>query len=184
VFGLATGVVTVPATVFIAGWLGLLPTQATSDPPAWETAFARHALHAAATRRAVHLTNPVIPTEANLRAGMKLFRGDCAGCHGSPTSAGQSSGLYPDPPQFVSHPPTLPEWQLFWIVKYGVRYSGMFAWDGQWGKDSNGRDVSDEKIWSVVTFLHRLDSLPPAVAAEWRAKANDESNADRVCYEM
>ena len=103
--GLVAGVVTVPAVVFIAGWFGLLPTRATAVPPAWETAFARHALHAAATRRAAHLQNPVMPTEANLRAGMKLFRGDCAGCHGSPTSEGDPVGLYPEPPRFATHPP-------------------------------------------------------------------------------
>jgi mono/diheme cytochrome c family protein len=171
--GFVGGVVALPAVVFVAGWFGLLPTRAGAVPPGWETAFARHALHAAATRRAEHLQNPVAPTEANLRAGMKLFMGDCAGCHGSPTRTDDASGLYPGPPQFATHPPTLPEWQLFWIVKNGVRYSGMFAWDGQWGKDSSGRDLTTEKIWTVVTFLHRLDSLPPAIVAEWHTKPPD-----------
>jgi hypothetical protein len=31
-------------------------------------------------------------------------------------------------------------------------------------------DVSDEKIWTAVTFLKHLDSLRPAVAAEWNKK--------------
>jgi hypothetical protein len=55
-------------------------------------------------------------------------------------------------------------------VKNGVRYSGMFAWDGQWGKDSTGKDVTDQKIWTTVTFLKHLDSLPPSVAAAWHTK--------------
>jgi mono/diheme cytochrome c family protein len=172
--GFATAVLALAGVVFLGGWYGLLPTTATVAPPGWETAFARHALHAAAARHAGHLPNPIMPTEGNLRAGMKLFRGDCAGCHGSPDQKDQSIGLYPPPTQFATHPPTLPEWQLFWIVRNGVRYSGMFTWGGQWGKDSSGRDVSDEKIWTVVTFLHHLDSLPPSVAAAWNAKQPGE----------
>jgi thiosulfate dehydrogenase len=159
-FGLAVGLAILPATIFIAGSFGLLPTTSTVTPPAWETAFARHALHAAAAAHAPRLRNPVAPTDSNLRAGMKFFRDDCAGCHGSPGRDNDSVGLYPVPPHFASHPPTLPDWQLYWIVKNGVRYSGMFAWDGQ---------VADLKIWTVVTFLHHLDSLPPAIATDWHA---------------
>jgi mono/diheme cytochrome c family protein len=158
--GLAAGLITLPAILFISGVLGWLPTGANATPSAWETAFARHALHAAAATHAPHLRNPVAPTDSNLRAGMKFFRGDCEGCHGSPVRQNDSVGLYPAPPHFASHPPRLPDWQLYWIVKNGVRYSGMFAWDGQ---------VADEKIWTVVTFLRHLDSLPPSVAADWRA---------------
>jgi hypothetical protein len=46
----------------------------------------------------------------------------------------------------------------------------MFWWEGSWGKDASGKDISDEKIWTVVTFLKHIDSLPPAVAAEWHKK--------------
>jgi hypothetical protein len=62
---------------------------------------------------------------------------------------------------------------LFWIVQGGVRYSGMFGWAGQFGKDASGKDVSDERIWTAVTFLTHLDSLPPMVDAEWRKKTKN-----------
>ena len=169
-FGFLAGVATVPAAVFVAGSLGLLGTAANEVAPRWEKAFAHRALVAAANRRAARLQDPVPATEANLRAGLKIFKDDCAGCHGVPGKGSDTStGLYPPAPHFAAHPPTEPDWQLYWIVKHGVRYSGMFSWDGQFGKDSTGRDVSDEKIWTVVTFLHHLDSLPPRVATEWQA---------------
>ena len=57
-------------------------------------------------------------------------------------------------------PPRKPAWQLYWIVTRGVRYSGMVAWGGL---------VPDSTIWQVVTFLSRLDSLPPSVDAAWRS---------------
>jgi mono/diheme cytochrome c family protein len=168
--GFMIGILVLPVAICIGGWMGLLPTKAKAVPPAWETRFAHMALDAAAARNAPHLTNPIAPTYENLLAGMKLFRDDCAGCHGTPTSPNDSFSLYPNVPQFWKAPPQEPDWQLFWIVKYGVRYSGMFAWDGEWGKDAAGNDVSDQKIWTAVTFLTHLDSLPPAVNAQWHAK--------------
>ena len=106
-------------------------------------------------------------------AGMKIFKGDCSGCHGDPNNAAKREAepiLYPIPPVFALHPPQKPDHELFWIIKGGVRYSGMFWWEGQFGKDASGKDVSDEKIWMAVTFLKHIDSLPPAVEAEWSKK--------------
>jgi mono/diheme cytochrome c family protein len=171
--GFVVGIVTLPAGAFMAAWLGWLPINANATPSSLEKAFAHMALDRAAARRAPHLVNPIAPTEENLMAGMKLFKGDCAGCHGEPSDAAKREAepiLYPIPPVFALHPPRNPDYQLFWIIKGGVRYSGMFWWDGQFGKDASGRDISDEKIWTTVTFLKHLDSLPPAVAAEWQKK--------------
>jgi len=40
----------------------------------------------------------------------------------------------------------------------------MAAWESLFGKES------DERIWKMVAFLGRLDSLPESVNAEWRRK--------------
>jgi thiosulfate dehydrogenase len=170
--GLLVGLFLLPSLFLVTALSGWLPTNGTATPPAWETAVARHALHAAVAREAGHPRDPIAPTEANLRAGMKLFRDDCAGCHGAPDQK-TDEGLYPRAPRFADHTPKAPVEQLFWIVKNGVHYSGMFAFGGGWKKDSTGHDPSDEKIWTVVTFLHSLDSLPPAVAADWRVVPRD-----------
>jgi mono/diheme cytochrome c family protein len=164
--GFVLGVAALPVAVLIAAWSGRLSTHANARPPAWEAALAKRALQGSAARKASHVTNPVAPTDENLLAGMKIFKGGCAGCHGDPNgNSDYGASFYPAVPQFMSHAPDKPDWQLFWIVKNGVRYSGMSAWDGQWGKD-----ISDDNIWKVVTFLSRLTSLPPAVEAEWRKK--------------
>jgi len=31
-----------------------------------------------------------------------------------------------------------------------------------------GNQIPDSSIWQVVSFLTRLDSLPPAIDVEWR----------------
>ena len=47
---------------------------------------------------------------------------------------------------------------MFWIVKHGIRYTGMGAWEGE---------VKEDKLWQVVTFLSHVRQLPSEVQAEW-----------------
>jgi hypothetical protein len=49
------------------------------------------------------------------------------------------------------------EAQIFWIVKHGIRYSGMFA---------NGKFNSDEKMWTMAAYIKRIKELPPHVREE------------------
>jgi len=161
-FGVIAGVLLLPALFAFAALEGRLPVAATPDPPAWELALARSALARSIGREAAPQPNPISSSGENLRAGMRLYRDNCAGCHGEAgkPSAWGSEGFYPRVPQFAADPPTLPDWQLFWIVTHGVRYSGMGAWD---------RLMSVEDRWRVVTFLSHLRSLPPEVQAGWQA---------------
>ena len=174
--GLIAGILAFPVvSLFVAG-LGLLPINANTSPTRWESALAKMVLNASVRRQSPYVPNPIDPTEEHLMAGMKLFKNDCAGCHGTPDTASKNEAdlvLYPNAPQFALHPSRKPDYQLFWIVKGGIRYTGMFAWSGQFAPDTSGRDVSDEKIWTIVTFLTHLDSLPPAVNAEWHKKSTN-----------
>lgn len=161
--GFAAGVLAVPALALLLARLGFLPAAATGEPPGWEGRVARMAIGAAVARRAPRVTNPVAITDQGLMDGMRIFKEDCAGCHGEPgrPSRWGTTGFYPRVPQFALDPPVKPDWQLFWIVKHGIRYSGMGAWDHL---------LPDDRIWQVATFLSRLDSLPPSVAEGWRPK--------------
>jgi mono/diheme cytochrome c family protein len=168
--GWVLGVVTVPAVIFGTAWLGFLPTQAETPPPAWEKAFAQMTLNNYVARHAPSTPNPIPLTDESLLAGMKIFKDGCAGCHGDPSGTSDyGASFYPNVPQFAKTPPRLPDYQLFWIIRNGVRYSGMSAFDRQWHNDAA---ISDDNIWKVVTFLSRLESLPPAVDTEWHKKRN------------
>lgn len=174
--GFIVGILALPLALLIAARSGLLPVTSKASASRVEATLAHLALDASAARQAPHLANPIAPTEENLMAGVKLFKGDCAGCHGTPNSAQENEKdevLYPNPPQFALHPPTKPDYQLFWIVSGGVRYSGMFAFGGQFAPDANGNDTSDQKIWTAVTFITHLNSLPPSVDAEWHKKSGN-----------
>jgi len=75
-----------------------LPTNANATPSTLEKAFGHLALDRAAAQHAPHLVNPIAPTEENLMAGIRLFKGDCAGCLGDPNNAAKREAenfLYP-----------------------------------------------------------------------------------------
>ena len=50
--------------------------------------------------------------------------------------------------------------QTFWLIKHGIRNTGMPAW---------GSMLSDEEIWQMVSLLKNSQDLPSSVEAEWSA---------------
>jgi mono/diheme cytochrome c family protein len=67
--------------------------------------------------------------------------------------------FYPPPPNLILHPPDDPEWHVSYVIRNGVRYTGMPAWD---------KALSDSDIWKVTAFLTRAGKLPPAVQEYWK----------------
>ena len=47
--------------------------------------------------------------------------------------------------------------QSFYIIQHGIRWSGMPAWN---------KTLSENQTWQIVTFLSRLEKLPPAAQKE------------------
>jgi len=100
-----------------------------------------------------------IPTDLSsaerLLSGGADYNDMCAQCHLSPAMASSdlSAGLYPAPPD-LSRQATLNDdlslTRSFWIIKHGIKASGMPAW---------GSGHSDERIWNMVAFLQRLPEL-------------------------
>ncbi len=158
--GFVLGLLVVPVIGAAVLLSGNFPFQATEKPPRWERRIASLALDPAVARKAAGLANPIAATDDEVMRGMKLYRDDCAGCHGSPgkPSLWGRNNLYPPAPQFADHGVHDPVPEVFVVLKYGIRYTGMAGW-----KDL----VSDDDLWRVATFLTRMKSLPPAVEAEW-----------------
>jgi mono/diheme cytochrome c family protein len=148
------------AAAVVTARLGLWPVAATARPPQLESTSGQAMLRASLSRRAAGLTNPLQPSSEVLIAGQKIFKTNCAGCHGTPDQPSQwgAQNFYPRVPQFADHPPALSAPQMFVAIKHGIRYSGMGAWNGM---------MSDEEIWKVATFLERIGSLPPEVQTNW-----------------
>ena len=141
--------------------LGFLPTRANSTPPAMEIHLAMSALDNSVERHAPRLNNPVPPTDENLIEGLKIYTMNCALCHGGidrqPSTLAKS--FYPPPPNLMLDPPDDPEWHVYYVIRNGVRYTGMPAWD---------KTLSDPDLWKVTAFLVRVEKLPPAVQEYWK----------------
>ena len=159
--GILVGLVLFPLASLTIARLGWLPVEATADPPSWESLLMRRVVAASVSRQAPRMQNPIPSTSDNLRAGMKLFLEDCAGCHGDSRKRSRwgTTMFYPRVPQLGLEPTRKPDWQIFWIIQHGVRYTGMAG---------NGSLMPEENIWKIATFLTHLNDLPPDVNEEWR----------------
>jgi mono/diheme cytochrome c family protein len=158
--GFFLGVLT-PALVFLfAAMIGAFKIKADAPPLRIESRLAKLAFNAS-IRRIPAEQNPYRVDDAFLLEGLKLFQSGCAGCHGeyAKRSDWGSRHFYPPAPQFGEAPPRLTEFEIFYIVQHGIRYSGMGGWSGLMNK---------EQTWKVASFLSRLDTLPPQVEEEWR----------------
>lgn len=94
-----------------------------------------------------------------VRLGAAHFHGGCAYCHGAP---GQPSGqvaqhMLPPPPDMAVVASHWNERELFWIVKHGIKYTGMPAWVSQ---------TRDDEVWAVVAFLRQISALDPQIYRE------------------
>ena len=115
-------------------------------------------------RAARDIEVPDLSDPALLLKGGPDYNDMCAGCHLQPgiTSSDLSIGLYPAPPALTStldvhghdHQSELTPEQAarrsYWIIKHGIKASGMPAW---------GPTHSDERIWAMVAFLEKLPTL-------------------------
>lgn len=132
------------ALVSIAGWL---PSDATSEPPKWESSIGMRALDASLEKRSDGLKNPIAANDASaLAVGQKIYGQNCAGCHGSakgPSDWG-AKGLYPRAPQFFQEGSDVSAPEAYAAVRDGVRYSGMGGWRGQ---------LNDDQMWRVANFI-------------------------------
>ncbi|WP_372737280.1 cytochrome c [Neptunomonas sp.] len=84
----------------------------------------------------------------------------CAGCHLKPDQKESdfTLGLYPVPPNLADSTLTAADEKAvdqrnFWIIKHGIKASGMPAW---------GPGHDDVRIWNMVAFLKRLPELTAA----------------------
>jgi mono/diheme cytochrome c family protein len=93
-------------------------------------------------------------SEEEVRKGFKDYDEMCIVCHSAPGRERRpiSNGMRPQPPDLAE---TSKQWtsaQLFWIIKNGIKMTGMPAF---------GSSHNDEQIWSIVGFVRRLPQISP-----------------------
>jgi len=104
---------------------------------------------------AQRITAPVELTDQQVRDGLRIYRETCVYCHGAPQQdpGDIGKGLNPKAPYL---PDTIGRWtsaQVFWIIKNGIKMTGMASYSDA---------LKDDEIWNLVAFVQRLPELTPA----------------------
>jgi mono/diheme cytochrome c family protein len=106
-----------------------------------------------ATRAAGVVVPPDLADPKRVAAGAGEYAEMCSGCHLAPGMKRTeiSQGLYPRAPE-LRRGSSLTPGEEFWVVKHGLKMSGMPAW---------GVTHNDKLLWDVVAFLRKLPELTP-----------------------
>lgn len=122
------------------------------------------AMRRSVRQRSKDVVVPPLADPALQRHGASLYRQHCAQCHGAPGVAPEpfALGLIPAPANLVHTARTWQTAELYWVVKHGIKTTGMPAWTYR---------LPDDDLWAIVAFLQRLPMLMPD---EYRALAQHE----------
>ena len=98
-----------------------------------------------------------VPKDLNATERIRRSSGNydamCASCHLKPgvDKSELSVGLYPAPPNLSKERQHADPARDFWIIKHGVKGSGMPSW-GEVG-------LTDDEIWDLVAFVRILPKV-------------------------
>lgn len=145
------------AAAFI--WTGVYNIAATDQHTRPVYQLLEVAMRRAVKLRAGDIEAPDLGDPRRARNGLALFREHCVQCHGAPGVAPESFalGMTPAPANLVITAREWPAAELFWIIKYGAKMTGMPAWKYR---------MDDSEIWDVVALLAELPALSPRQYAE------------------
>jgi mono/diheme cytochrome c family protein len=103
------------------------------------------------THAAEIVAPPNLDDPAKVLMGTEHFAAHCAVCHGAPgVPKGEiAAGLYPQPPSLAAAAKMYGPAELFWILKHGIKMTGMPAWSSH----------SDDELWATVAFLRKLPAM-------------------------
>ncbi len=155
--GRVLGLVTVVTLVAAAFWgYRLLSTRSFSareKPTVLEAMLAHRARRLATPQGVRDLRNPLPATPLAIAEARDHFADHCAVCHANDGSGKMpiNEGLYPPAPDLrQSGTQSLSDGELFYIIKNGIRFTGMPGWGGE-----------DEDNWKLVLFIRHLPQLTP-----------------------
>lgn len=144
-----------------AALTGIVPIRASSGHlpiTEWflETTMRRSVAVRSAQVPAVSIDDPGL-----ILKGAGHYEIGCKPCHGAPgePQSEYARNMTPSPPLLAE---TVGEWErddLFYVVRHGVKFTGMPAWPSA---------HRDDEVWAMVAFLR---VLPEMTAAEYAALA-------------
>jgi mono/diheme cytochrome c family protein len=159
------------ALVIYAGLYNIAADVPHTQPLYWLLETVRERSVAARARDIVVPNN--LDDANRISKGAGQYAEMCSGCHLAPGMKRTeiSRGLYPRAPELRRQTDLTPAEQ-FWIVKHGVKMTGMPAW---------GVTHQDELLWDVVAFVRKLPQLTPA---EYETLVKNAPKHEELMQEM
>jgi cytochrome c553 len=137
---------------FLIAATGIVPIKASSGHWPVTEWFLNFSMRRSVKTHSAGIRIPTTNFHASPIKSAGYFDLACAPCHGSPDAPAPRL-----PARMTPHPPSLavevPHWapeELFYIVKHGVKFTGMPGWPSQ---------QRDDEVWSMVEFLRGYPSL-------------------------
>ena len=162
--GAALAAVAVAAGVLVAA-SGIIPIRASSG----HTALTYWVLELAKRRSIATHTLGVAPPSLEepwlVLKGAGHYHDGCRPCHGAPDllTPRITAAMTPQPPDLLGRVEVYDADELFYIVKHGIKFTGMPAWPAP---------ERDDEVAAVVAFLR---ALPQLDAAAYRALVHGDA---------
>jgi mono/diheme cytochrome c family protein len=152
VLGVLTAFVLLPIGMLGRFALGFSEIRGDPKPSKWESVIMGSAVRASVRRSAAGIANAATADHETLVAGERLYVAGCAGCHGELGKPFQEDhDHFPPVPQLPYVGTQYSEPEVYWIVKHGIRMTGMSAY---------GPFYSEQQLWSLSAFVHQINNLP------------------------
>lgn len=138
--------------VCLAAASGIIPIKASSGHWAITRWLLSFSMHRSISTHTLGLETPSLDEPRLVLKGAGAYENNCRACHGSPELRNPrvAQAMTPRPPYL---PPVISEWEpeeLFYLVKHGVKLTGMPAWPSQ---------QRDDEVWAMVAFLRKYPGL-------------------------
>lgn len=160
VLGIVIGILLLLGCMYFYFSLGFAPVATAARPMPFERKMAKIALHAYLDK--MQHPQPLVPAdEPNLIAGAKVYKEQCATCHGLPgePKSAVSKGMFPAPPLLFEGTGVTDDepWETYWKVENGIRMTGMPGFKNQ---------VDEKEIWQVTMLVKNADKITEPVKKE------------------
>lgn len=170
--GAVTGALLAGAAGLVVALSGVFNVAAVwKDPPplAW---WLHTTYEKSVARQAADIGEPVdLDDPIGVLAGARAFDEICSVCHTPPglSPTVQSQGLNPPPPELPQLLARRTPAQAFWVIRNGVRMTGMPAF---------GPTHPDAQLWQLVAFLRQAAGMDAAGYADLMERARQIPASD------
>lgn len=123
-------------------------------------------------RHARGIEVPALGDSTQVAMGFEHYQEMCVTCHGAPGEDRSEigKGLNPHAPNLSRSISDMSDAELYWILKNGIKMTGM---------PSFGKTHSEEQLWAMVSFVKKLPGM-----SEEQYQAYESANPEDEGMEM